>query len=271
MENPKPTAWSLPSHGYQIKAGSGASESASKFHRGIFYCDYLKQIHQAWKPSSYFEIGAETGATLALAECRAVAVDPEFRLQGDPIGRRVETHLFQLKSDQFFAQRDLNIFFPGGVDFAFLDGMHHFEYLLRDVFNTERYSHKKTILALHDCHPVNVEMANRETNYGRRTDGVTRGWWTGDVWKLLPILRDFRSDLDVTILDCPPTGLVVVRNLDRKSKVLVKAYDEIVAKYRDVTLENFGLERFQEEFPTTDSRDLFQPAALINFLSHRRG
>src|ERR1700733_7310688 len=242
------------------------SPSISKFHQGINYHDYLRQIHHVIQPSSYLEIGVETGATLGLAQCRAVAIDPKFQLQGNPLGQRAETHFFQMKSDEFFARYNLETFLHHGVDFAFLDGMHHFEYLLRDFFNTEKYSHADTIVALHDCYPVNAEIADRERNYGRRVDGDTRIWWAGDVWKLLPILRDFRPDLDVAVLDCPPTGLVVVRRLDPNSRVLLDAHDEIVAKYRDISLEKFGIERFREEFSTVDSRSVFQPQAMRGFL-----
>src|SRR5271166_2108246 len=84
--------------------------SIRKFHQGIHYYEYLKQIHQVCNPSSYLEIGVETGATLALAQCRAVAIDPIFRFQGNPWGQRVETYLFQLKSDQFFSQHNLKTF-----------------------------------------------------------------------------------------------------------------------------------------------------------------
>jgi hypothetical protein len=268
-KDPQPKSWWHPAHWPKIKVSLNKALSAKEFHRGIYYKDYLKQIHAVWKPSSYLEIGVESGATLAFAACRSVAVDPQFRFHGNPFGRRVETHLFQMTSDDFFARCNLSTFLPDGIDFAFLDGMHHFEYLLRDFFNTEKYSHKKTIVALHDCYPTNTEMANREANYDRRADATTRIWWAGDVWKLLPILRDFRRDLDVTVLDCPPTGLVIIRGLDAASKALVDAYDEIVGKYRDVTLKDFGIERFWEEFPTKSSADRFQPAALANFLSNR--
>ena len=47
-------------------------------------------------------------------------------------------------------KHDLRNFLPNGVDFAFLDGMHHFEYLLRDVLNTEKYSRKNSIVAFPD-------------------------------------------------------------------------------------------------------------------------
>lgn len=266
MSIPDLESWSLQ---YQIKTNVNVSSSISKFHQGISYKEYLKQIHQVRKPSNYLEIGVETGATLAFAQCRAVAIDPKFQLQGNPIGQRAETYLFQLKSDEFFAQHDLKKFLPDGVDFAFLDGMHHFEYLLRDFMNTEKYSRRDTVVTLHDCYPVNSEIADRKVNYDRRVDAATRIWWTGDVWKLLPILRDFRPDLDVAILDCPPTGLVVIQGLDPNSETLTAAYDEIVAKYRDITLENYRIERFQTEFPTADSRRVFQPDALKNFLTCR--
>jgi hypothetical protein len=77
------------------------SLSVSKFHQGIPCNEYLKQIHQVRKPLSYLEIGVETGATVAFAKCRAVAIDPKFQLSGDAIVQRTETYLFQLKSDDF--------------------------------------------------------------------------------------------------------------------------------------------------------------------------
>jgi hypothetical protein len=266
MNNPPPKPFSL---SYQVTLNQNTSPSTSKFHLGIPYGDYLKQIHQVLRPSSYLEIGVETGATLAFAQCRAVAVDPKFQLQGNPIGQRHETYLFQMASDDFFAQHDLRKFLPDGVEFAFLDGMHHFEYLLRDFMNTEKYSRADTVVALHDCYPVNSEIADRDVNYERRADMATRRWWTGDVWKLLPILRDFRPDLDVTAFDCPPTGLVVVRGLDRNSNALGKAYDEIVATYRETTLEGFGIDRFRTEFATVGSHRIFQLEALKEFLTQR--
>ena len=266
MQNSQPKSWSP--H-YQINTNLIALPSISKFHQGIHCHQYLKQIHQVWKPSSYLEIGVAYGETLALAQCRAVAIDPHFQLRGNPSGQRAETYLFQLKSDEFFAQHDLRRFLPNGVDLAFLDGMHHFEYLLRDLLNTEKYAHKDSIIALHDCYPVNAEIANRELNFDRRVDAPTRGWWAGDVWKLLPILRDFRPDLDVTILDCPPTGLVIVQDLDPNSKVLIESYEEIIAKYRNINLDKFDIERFRKEFLTADSSRVFQPEALRNFFTRQ--
>jgi hypothetical protein len=254
------------SHQYQVTLNPMAANSISKFHGGISYTEFLKQIHQALKPVSYLEIGVGSGSTLAYAQCPAVAVDPNFQFQGNPIGRRAETHLFQLKSDEFFEKYDLKSFFPAGIGFAFLDGMHHFEYLLRDFMNTEKYSLKETVVALHDCYPVNTEIASRDLNLDRRTDVATRTWWAGDVWKLLPILRDYRPDLTVTTFNCPPTGLVVILGCDANSKILDNAYDEIVAKYRNMALDSYGIDRFRSEFPTSDSLRVMQPDAMRKYL-----
>ncbi|MGI5222873.1 hypothetical protein [Nocardia sp. CA-290969] len=244
-----------------------APPRTNEFHNGIPYLEYLQQIHQVAEPSSYLEIGVDTGQSLALAHCPTVAIDPAFRIQGSPSHRRSETYLFQMTSDEFFAGYQLDRYLPAGIDLAFLDGMHHFEFLLRDFLNAEKYSHASTVITLHDCYPVNTEMARRETDFDTRVDEETRWWWAGDVWKLLPILRDHRPDLDITVLDCPPTGLVVIRGLDPQSRAIQSSYTEILDKYRDLHLDNFGIDRFRNEFHTVDSRTLFEPEALRDFLT----
>jgi len=56
-------------------------------------------------------------------------------------------------------------------------------------------------------------------------------WWTGDVWKVLPVLKQYRKDLSITLLDCAPTGLVLVSNLNPESTVLADAYNDIAAGF----------------------------------------
>src|ERR1700731_2898841 len=61
-------------------------------------------------PKTYFEIGTLHGDTLALARCASLAVDPEFRLNKpeifDQIVNKPKLMLFQMASDDFFAQTD---------------------------------------------------------------------------------------------------------------------------------------------------------------------
>ena len=59
-------------------------------------------------------------------------------------------------------------------------------------------------------------------------------------------MKEFRPDLEITILDCPPTGLVMIRNMDSKSTILRDNYDAIVARYSDVVLDEEGLLRLRQ-------------------------
>src|SRR5262249_35674270 len=105
------------------------------FLHGESYAQLLERLHRHLRPRTYVEIGVETGAPLRLAQpgTRAVGVDPRpvigFPL---PDGARVFTE----SSDDFFARRDVRAELGGlPVELAFIDGMHHFEYALRDFMN----------------------------------------------------------------------------------------------------------------------------------------
>ena len=108
------------------------------------------------------------------------------------------------------------------LDLVFIDGMHLFEYALRDFMNVEANSHAGTVVAVHDCVPYLEVTTARE----RTTDA-----WTGDIWKLVVCLKEHRPDLDVLIVDSPPTGLCLISGLDRASSVLADSYDQLLEHY----------------------------------------
>jgi hypothetical protein len=187
------------------------------------YWTFLQRVHRALAPRTYLEIGVAEGTTLAFAgaDTVAVGVDPAPELV-EPVPPT--TTVFAETSDAFFATRDLGALFGGrGVDLAFVDGMHLFEFALRDFVNVERHCHPSSTVLLHDCDPTDEAMAARER---------TTCAWAGDVWKLLAVFADHRSDLEVTVVDVAPTGVAVVRGLDPTSSVLADEYDAIVARYR---------------------------------------
>jgi hypothetical protein len=45
---------------------------------GALYYEVLEALHGILKPTTYFEIGTWKGGTLRLAQCRSVAIDPQF-------------------------------------------------------------------------------------------------------------------------------------------------------------------------------------------------
>ncbi len=54
------------------------------------------------------------------------------------------------------------------------------------------------------------------------------------MWKLLPILWQYRPDLVIEAFDAPPTGLIVISNLNPQSRVLDQHYDDIVSSFMDI-------------------------------------
>lgn len=214
--------------------------------KGLKYTRFMAALHEACLFEWYLEVGCRTGRIFANARGKTIAVDPFFRAETNIIGVKPSLHILQQTSDEFFASGLLSAL-KARLSFSFLDGMHLFEFLLRDFIGAEKASDPKGVIALHDCCPFSHEMTTRDLS------NLPKQAWTGDVWKLIPILMEHRPDLTITALDAAPTGVVLVSGLDPKSKVLEKKYDAIVKAYANVTLQDFGVEAFNALFDYTDT------------------
>ena len=214
-------------------------------HAGTFYQTNLATLHRVLEPKTYFEIGTLNGDTLSLARCASIAVDPQFIFNKpeliEPIIAKPRLLLFQMGSDAFFAAHDPERLLGAKVDFAFLDGMHRCEFLLRDFANIERFCKPNSIIALHDCLPVEVIMADRLPSDAEPAAPHRRGWWAGDVWRFALLLKRIRPDLAITALDAPPTGLILVSNLDPHSTLLTRGYTQHVRTMLGWNLEEIGI------------------------------
>jgi predicted O-methyltransferase YrrM len=190
--------------------------------RGPSYREVLAFLHQRLQPRSYLEIGVEFGLTLRLAERaeRAVGVDPNPRPRHK---LAPNTRVFAETSDDFFSRHERqDIFGEERVDFAFVDGMHCFEYVLRDFAHVERWCKPGSTVVLHDCLPVAPISAERE----RKTQ-----FWVGDTWKALECLLEVRPDLTIQLIPCYPSGLVLIQHLDPQSRVLAEQLPTLQEKY----------------------------------------
>ena len=198
---------------------------------GLRYFRVLKGLHQRLKPDWYLEIGTFTGSSLRLVEGNFIAIDPKFQLQHEAPLKGREMVFFQDTSDAFFKSGSARRL-KGKINLAFLDGLHHYEALLRDFINVEPLMAPGGMVVLHDCLPYNVPMADRIQPPNTE--------WAGDVWKTLLILLETRPDLQIDILDAAPTGLVVIRNMDGTQKKAMKArYKALLKTWDQVTLETY--------------------------------
>jgi hypothetical protein len=189
---------------------------------GRSYVDVLRAIHGHLRPRTYLEVGVETGMTLRLAspETRSIGIDPEPILDA-PLN--ASTTLYTMTSDAYFAGHDVRAELGGlPIDLAFIDGMHHFEFALRDFMNIEKSCSRESTVLIHDCYPFDRLTAERE----RRML-----FWSGDIWRTLLALRKYRPDLRVHTVATAPTGLGLVRGLDPASRVLEEKLDQIVREF----------------------------------------
>lgn len=180
---------------------------------GDYYFDVLSRIITDVKPETYVEIGVFEGASLKLAKSAkaVVGIDPDPRISWK-LGSNMK--LFKTTSDAFFASHDLIAELgQRRVDLAFIDGMHQFEFAMRDFANLERCCHARSIILIHDCYPLDEESAGREPRETR---------WSGDVWRLIVLLKKYRPDLLIHTIGTAPTGLAVIQNLNPESTYLVE-------------------------------------------------
>ena len=121
--------------------------------------EFLRHLHRLVDPSNYLEIGVQKGKSLSISRVPSIGVDPEFVINR---ALRCDLHLVRATSDEFFAHRDpirhlrsgrnplrnlrrgrpLFDYYRGGtrLHLVFVDGMHLFEFALRDFMNVERHA-----------------------------------------------------------------------------------------------------------------------------------
>ena len=202
--------------------------------------EFLRDLHKVTANRNYLEIGVNDGRSLKLSRVPSVAIDPAFKVVTEI---KCDVHLVKATSDDFFARDNPLAHLRGGrhplrnlrrgrspfaywrrttLDLAFIDGMHLFEYALRDFMNVEKHSDWSSVIVLDDMLPRSIDEAARD----RHTTA-----WTGDVYKVAEILARYRPDLVTVFVDTQPTGQLVVFGADHRNTVLHDKYDEIMAEF----------------------------------------
>ncbi len=164
--------------------------------------DFLEQLHEVLDPQVYFEIGVQWGNSLRLATGALVAIGV------DPQPLVVAAHnqvIYTMGSDEYFKEEFRPYRTTGPVDFAFIDGDHHYEQAVRDFYNTQRICRSDAVIAFDDMLPYTQEVGGRD---------MVPGHWAGDVWRVEPIIRANQPDLTLVYVNVDPTGLLLVWDLD---------------------------------------------------------
>jgi hypothetical protein len=185
--------------------------------------DVLALLHEVLKPELYLEIGVDEGLSLARALGPAIGIDPRPELS---LNAQLpdSVRILPLSSDAFFKD-EADQLLPMPPELIFIDGMHLFEYVLRDFMAVERYACSYSLVVIDDiypCHPVQAARRRRSSA------------WTGDVWKFHQILQRERPDLTLLALNANTTGLLLIAGLNPQDAHLPAVYPELVREFRSI-------------------------------------
>lgn len=130
--------------------------------------------------NSYLEIGICNGANFQNVRCnKKTGVDPFS--PSSSVSHR-------MTSDVFFANNKNN------YDVIFVDGLHVYEQVYRDITNSLKFLNKNGFIICHDMNPPTKLHQQVPRPNGQRQ-------WNGDCWKAWVRLRSERSDLSMCVVD----------------------------------------------------------------------
>lgn len=168
------------------------------------YLDLLWYVHHKGRTRRYLEIGVAQGNSLrcTMPTTDVWAVDPYLE-NGIPFNRP-NTSWWPCTSDAFFAKIEGSQL--RSFDTVFIDGDHSFTQVLLDLANSSQYTTTNSIIFLHDVLPNSPPEAE---------DRPRTPIWTGDVWKILPVLGSTAKahNLCFRVWDIPPTGMAAIIGL----------------------------------------------------------
>lgn len=149
---------------------------------------------------SYLEIGVNTPAQPGFVHD---SIKVETKHGVDP---NVDTD-FRMTSDEFFkgiteSSHDIK------YDLIFIDGLHLWEQVVRDIENSLKILNEGGRIVVHDTNPIEEATQRRE----RITDA-----WHGDVWKAIVQMR-LRDDIYAETIDTDE-GCTIIRKRPPTSSI----------------------------------------------------
>ena len=211
----------------QLKAYKAWSKKKDK--RGTHTrWDILNHLIKVFQYKTYLEIGVRNGECISKVNAPLKhGVDPTPNKHVD----------FVMTSDEFFQNLDKNVKY----DLIFIDGMHHWDQVYRDVVNSLAHLLWEGTIVCHDMNPP-FEICQR------REKVVST--WNGDSWKAFVSLRGQRSDLYMFTVDTD-FGLGMIRKGMQKPISLPENIDfDYFSQHKKELLNLISVDEFLSKFTT---------------------
>ena len=156
--------------------------------------EILQSIINIKNYKTYLEIGCDKNQSFS-------SIKIEKRIGVDP----VEGGTHKLTSDDFFLKNKKNF------DIIFIDGLHEYRQVMRDIKNSLKFLNKDGVILLHDCLP--------RTIWNQITPRINSDW-NGDVWKSIVHVRTLENVDTYTFIADRGIGIIFPRK--NRNKLSIK-------------------------------------------------
>ena len=176
------------------------------WHKHSHRFDIINNIIKHKKYNSYLEIGCQADVSFKkILAPDKIGVDP---MDGG-------TH--RMTSDDFFKTNQKTF------DIIFIDGLHEYSQVLRDIKNSVNILNKGGIILVHDCLHAKI---------WHQTIPQTHSSWNGDEWKAIVECRTLKNiDTYTCIAD---QGLGVIINTENK-----KLLEDEIKDFKKLTFKDY--------------------------------
>lgn len=167
--------------------------------------EIIQNIITSRKYKKYLEIGCDKNQIFSNIEI-------DFKIGVDPVqGGNVRK-----TSDNFF-KNNLNKF-----DIIFIDGLHKYDQVNKDIKNSLKVLNEGGIILLHDCMPK---------SYFHQAVPRSRMSWNGDVWKNIV---EARTNPELDTYTCfADQGIGIIFNRPNRNKLIISKNNFNKLKFRD--------------------------------------
>jgi len=195
------------------------------FPKDYFRWDLIDYLIKKYNYKDYLEIGCDKDQLFSRVEIQnKMGVDP---YSGGNIRKT---------SDDFFLNNNQTF------DLVFIDGLHTYAQVKKDILNSIKFLNDKGIILVHDCLPSS--MANQAIPRYKMA-------WSGDVWKAIV---DLRQDPDLDIYTCEiDEGIGVIKKkkntsvLKLSTKINKLSFKDYYHNHKEY-MRIISISKFKEKF-----------------------
>ena len=197
----------------------------NNFPENYYRWDLIKYLINKNNYKNYLEIGCDQNQLFSKIEIEnKTGVDPES-------GGNIKT-----TSDDFFLNNTEKF------DIIFIDGLHIYEQVKKDILNSINCLNEGGIVLVHDCMPDSL---------AKQAVPRFKMKWNGDVWKAIVDLRQ-NKDLDIYTCEMDEGIGIIKKNKNSEILKLDKPINKLKFKdyynnYKEY-LRVISIEEFKEKF-----------------------